>query len=135
MNKHLPTAAEIRAGLREAFPSAVPPPAPAFWARFRAKAALAPLPAAPARRHSAWRPLWASAVAGAGAVALLALAPWFLRNGQARPAGALSGVEDLSVYGEYSSIFIIQDGENQGTIVWVAGWEGPARQASKETPL
>ena len=135
MNRHPPTTEQIRAGLREAFPSVVPPPAPAFWARFRAKAALAPLPAAPARRHSPWRPLWASAVAGAGALALLALAPWMMREWQTGAAGPLSGVEDLSVYGEYSSIFIIQDGENKGTIVWVAGWENPARQASEETPL
>ncbi|OPZ30853.1 MAG: hypothetical protein BWZ02_00558 [Lentisphaerae bacterium ADurb.BinA184] len=123
---------DFRSALRRAYPSPVPPPAADFWNRFRAR--LAQLPAArPAAPTRVWRPLVASAAMAACGVALLAILPLSWPSAGAAPS-PLSRVEDLSVYGDYSSIFIIEDRVNQGTIVWVADWTRPAAEPRPEAP-
>jgi|GEM_PF-1650969 len=128
-NRHRP----LGQALRQAAPLPEPRPAAEFWQDFRARSALT-LQEAPDRvavvgvRLTSLR--WV--VATAAVLVLLASVSVFLRTGPVPPQVAqaptatattttdLSTVQELEVFSEYSSVMIIEDAENGGTVIWVA---------------
>ena len=83
-------------------------------------------PASPPVTHG-WRQ-WSMAAACALVVAFvltpLALhPPGAARRGRAPAAvsGTLSEVEEVDVLADYSSLMIVEDSENGGTLVWLTG--------------
>jgi hypothetical protein len=109
--------AGIDAGLRGMTSAGQERDAHAFWGDFRARARMVPQQALePARRGAgAWG--WSAALAGAAVVALAV----FLLPVSA-PAG--NRIESLEVMGDYSGVFILDDGAKGGTIVWISGMNG-----------
>ena len=112
---------EIRAELAQRHAAPEPRPAPAFWADFRARLAVAPgrVAAAARRRRLSLGIAWATAALAVlvGAVAL------FTPGGErgAAPSAVASQVEDIKVFVPYSGVIIMHDAEHGGTLVWVAG--------------
>lgn len=108
------------------------PPRPrsseAFWAEFRARAALVnqdhPLGTSPA--GTAWL-RWATAAA-----ALVALASWLTVSGLRTPADTDSGggytvaqaetnqIKTFSVAAPHAGVIILNNAEHRGTIMWIA---------------
>jgi len=120
----------LRQALRAAAPLPDPRPATDFWQDFRARSALT-MQEAPERvavvgaRLTSWR--WLAATAAL--LVVLASLGVFLRTGPGpspiaqAPAPAptnLSTVQELEVFSEYSSVMILEDVENGGTVIWVA---------------
>lgn len=120
----------LRNALRQAAALPESRPAAAFWLDFRARAALtmqtAPEPAAVVGGSALFRH-WALAIAAL--LVVLGLGYAFLRPpatsveiAQAPVAAlpALSTIEEVEVFSEYSSVMIVEDIENGGTVIWVA---------------
>jgi hypothetical protein len=123
----------LREALSQAAPLPQPRPAEEFWREFRARTALtmqtAPAPdvADIGLRLTSWR--WAAAAAAllvvlGGAVALLRTPAQAVRVASvpvaAAATSALSKVEEVEVFSDYSSVMIVEDIENGGTVIWVA---------------
>ncbi len=93
-----------------------PGPPEAFWSKFRSLA--------PERRHAPgglWLPYPGSAqLAAVVALVILLLGGGFL-VGRMGEASAAPVVQSLEVLGPYESVFVIEDTENDCTIVWVEG--------------
>lgn len=125
-----PRETPLRNALRQAAALPESRSAAAFWLGFRARAALTmqAAPETPAvvgglalSRH------WA--LAAAALLLVLGLGYAFLRP-PAAPAEiarapvaappALSTIEEVEVFSEYSSVMIVEDIENGGTVIWVA---------------
>jgi hypothetical protein len=119
-----------------------PRPATAFWQDFRARASLTVQQAPEAATAPGGTLLslrWASAalvlLLGLGAAALylhprlepvqVAVAPAAPPR-PALPPSILSKVEEVEVLSEYSSVMIVEDAENGGTLIWVASVDRPA---------
>jgi hypothetical protein len=120
----------LRKALYEASSLPAPRPAAAFWQDFRARASLTVQQAAepaPARGGAALSLRWAAA---ALALLLLVAAIATLRPSisprqvaavvVAPPPAELSKVEEVEVLSDYSSVMIVEDAENGGTVIWVA---------------
>jgi hypothetical protein len=123
--------------------AALPEPrsAEAFWQDFRARASLTvqETPATAAVHAGALFSLrWASVAAALLVVvgALTYLQPWARQTQVAERAPAvpaapsaqpalLSKVEEVDVLSEYSSVMIVEDAENGGTVIWVASADTP----------
>jgi hypothetical protein len=111
----------------------IPPMADAdeFWARFRARAELVPQaepsPAAHGLGTALW-PRWALAGVTVAALILLMLTIELpLRRSSGRQAlQALSKVDQVDVFVDYASMMIVEDSENGGTLVWLAGIDAEA---------
>lgn len=112
--------------------SSLPPPRPCeeFWEDFRARAALT-FQEAPGRAAAAGSRLasWRWALAAAALVVMLAAAVTFLRPpagpvqvAVALPASspALSTVQEVEVFSDYSSVMILEDSQNGGTLILIA---------------
>ena len=121
----------LPAALREAASLPAPRPAAEFWQDFRIRAAqagTAPVAADPAPEVTippgfrAWR--WAAAmVLLISLAATLRLARPPVARAALEPAAVssdLSKVEEVEVFSEYSSVMIMEDLENGGTVIWVA---------------
>jgi hypothetical protein len=114
-----------------------PRPAAAFWQDFRARASLTvqQAPVATASRDGALLSLrWASAAAGLLLVvgtAVTTLHPWArhlqLAEIPAVHPTVLSQVEEVDVLSEYSSVMIVEDVQNGGTVIWVASIDTATR--------
>lgn len=124
----------LRKALCEASSLPEPRPAAAFWQDFRARASLtvqqSPERAAvvPADGMLSWRWAGAALVLLLLVSAVVALHPW-ARPGPVQvatvplpvaPPAALSKVEEVEVLSDYSSVMIVEDAENGGTVIWVA---------------
>ena len=113
---------DVRQSLREEYAAPPMPESDAFWEEFRKRAGTrtreAPVRALPRLRPAAWAPL-----AAAAALVLLATLLFFRPAPQRKTVAAadLSQVEAVDVYAEYSSLMIMQDRENGGTLIWLAG--------------
>ena len=110
-------------------------PAKTFWQDFRARASLTvqgvTTVAEDNAAHSlAWRP-WASVAA-----AVIVLCTFFVLRQPVEttiasnpppvaPAG-LSKVDEVEVFSDYSSVLIVEDIENGGTVIWVAAADTPS---------
>ncbi len=106
---------EIERELRREYRLPEAPPAAAFAAEFQSRARDAAR--APAR---AIRPVWPRWVlAGAGALALAAVL--FLRPALPPAGDSRSGVVELKMVTSYESLFILQDEQHRGVIVWIDG--------------
>jgi hypothetical protein len=120
----------LRKALCEVSSLPEPRPAAAFWQDFRARASLT-VQQASAEAAGPGRGLLSLRWAGAAAGVLLALGaavtylhPW-VRPMQvaAVPAmqpATLSKVENVEVLSGYGSVTIVEDPENNGTVIWVA---------------
>lgn len=112
---------QIRTALRAETPP--PPVAPAaFWATFKARAALVNQdPVVPPAKAAWWTWLVAPAT-----LALVALALCVdLTAPAARPRMG-NIITALDVQGTHSGVLVIQDPESQGTIVWITDMAAPA---------
>jgi len=120
----------LRQALRQAAALPEPRPADTFWQDFKARTALTGQET-PGRlvvvggsllsRH------WVLAAAAALVVVGLAFAllrptaaPLQTAQMQTPQAPALSSVQEVEVLSEYSSVMIVEDIENGGTVIWVA---------------
>ena len=99
-----------------------------FWAKFRARAELVPQvePSAPGRDQArAFWPRWGLAGVTVATLLLLMLTIemplWRGPDGAERQA--LSKVDQVDVFVDYASMMIVEDSENGGTLVWLAGLE------------
>lgn len=120
----------LRKALCEASSLPEPRPAAAFWQDFRARASLtvqqSSEAAAVAPAGSLLSLRWASAALLLLLVvsAAVALHPWArpvqVATVPVPPAAALSKVEEVEVLSDYSSVMIVEDAENGGTVIWVA---------------
>lgn len=123
----------LKKALLEAAALPEPRPAEAFWQDFRARASLTvqqdPATAVP-REGTLLSLRWASVTLGlllALAAAIAYLHPWTaplqVAGGSAvipPPPATLSKVEEVDVLSEYSSVMIVEDTANGGTVIWVA---------------
>lgn len=120
----------LRQALRQAAALPAARPAESFWQDFRARSALThqaePAPARQAAGVGLLRP-WAVGALGAMVFAGLVWA-WLqsavpsgrLAQAPAPASTALSKVEEVEVFSEYSSVMIVEDIEHGGTVIWVA---------------
>ena len=125
----------LQKALRETAALPEPRPAEVFWQDFRARASLTVQqdPEVAAVQDGALLSLrWASVglalllVLGS---ATLYLHPWaqpvhVASVPAALPTG-LSKVEEVEVLSEYSSVMIVEDAKNGGTLIWVASADAP----------
>lgn len=120
----------LRQALRQAAPLPAARPAESFWQDFWARAALTHQESAAAARQPAGvgllRP-WAVGALGAVVFAGLvwawlqsAVTPGRLAQAPTPASTALSKVEEVEVFSEYSSVMIVEDIEHGGTVIWVA---------------
>jgi negative regulator of sigma E activity len=122
--RHVP----LREALRQAASLPEPRPAQEFWQDFRARAALT-MQEVPERVVGSRLASLRWAVAAAALLVLVCGVALLVRSGAGttrvaqapvpKPAG-LSTVEEVEVFSEYSSVMIVEDSENGGTVIWVA---------------
>jgi hypothetical protein len=108
--------------LREQVPQPEAPARERFWADFRARASLVPQQSAGGLTvgRSRWRsPVYAVLSAAAAVVVAVAV---FRGSGSSavQPSAKLSKVSELDVYMDYSSVMIVEDQQNRGTVIWMA---------------
>lgn len=120
----------LRQALRQAAALPEARPAESFWQDFRAHAALTHQESAATSRRAAGigllRP-WAVGALGAMVFAGLvwawlqsAVTPGRLAQAPDPATTALSKVEEVEVFSDYSSVMIVEDVEHGGTVIWVA---------------
>jgi anti-sigma-K factor RskA len=109
---------EVSSQLRRQSAGSGPRPAAAFWADFKARAALTRQEspeAAGERLPSAWRWAYVAAVA----VAVVAVGVYVMPA----PASAVTRIKSLEVLAPHSGVIIMNDQSGKGTILWIAGME------------
>jgi len=117
---------ELKDALRQRQTTPEPQARDEFWAGFReratettqdgAKPSLGPAPVLFPRL---------AVLAAAAAVVIAGLLAQLIRGPEDMPKQQLlSRVEEIEVFGEYSSVMIVQDADSGGTLVWVSDLEG-----------
>ena len=112
---------EIAQALRKQ--AACPPPLDRgiFWDRFKARTEFVPQQTGPAEKVG--RSPWGFAAVAAAAAAAVIVAVAVIRGPAAASHPQLSKVSELDVYMDYSSVLIVEDRENRGTVIWLASAE------------
>lgn len=117
----------IRKRIRAKYAAPSPRDGKAFWREFRTRAVQDGSDAAPVRVPLSRAPriplVWAAAAVLIGVVSAVVLVKLRLETTPPRTARQVPAVEEIEVFVPYTSMMIMQDAEDAGSIVWVTDME------------
>lgn len=91
-----------------------------FWKEFKEKAS--EIEQEPAAKPALHFPGWLKAVAGIVIVSSVWLSVWFFSSNNIKDETMTASIiEDYEIYSEHSGVFILQDENNSGTVLWISG--------------